>query len=95
MTQFKPILDRVLLKRIEETKDSTIVIPEKYRQQSNKGTVIACGDGVLLGGALYPMPVQPGDEVLFGEYNAEKVSLDGEEYEIVRVQDIRGFRRAS
>lgn len=91
----KPILDRVLIRRIEEEKDGKIVIPEQYRQQSNKGEVVAIGDFVIMGGQkiLLSTIINVGDKVLFGEYNTEKVEADGEQLELVRVQDIRGVER--
>jgi len=93
---FRPILDRVMVKRIQEDNSETkggIAIPDKYRQQSNKGEVVAVGDFVTMGAAVFHMPIKPGDIVLFGEYNCEPFSKDGEEFLLVRVQDIRGVER--
>ena len=84
---FQPILDRVLLKRIEpEPTADGFVVPEKYRQHTNKGRVIAVGEETL-------DVVKPGDIVLYGEYTSENLSLDGEDYWIVRLADIRGVER--
>lgn len=91
---FKPILDRVIVKRVEEqTDDDSIVISKKYRQHSNKGIVVAVGDFVVLGGERVALShfIKVGDRVLFGEYNAEKFLKDGEELNLVRIQDIRGI----
>lgn len=89
----QPLLDRVLIRRINEAPDpdASIVIPEAYRQQSRKGVVVALGQLVVLGVSTFPMSnfLSVGDEVYFGEYNAEPVSIDGEELLIVRIQDIR------
>lgn len=90
---FRPILDRVLIRRVEDEQKSKLGLPEKYRQQTNKGLVLEVGDGVYIGGAVLPMPVKPGDIVLFGEYNAERFEKDGEELWLVRVQMIRGVER--
>lgn len=94
--EFTPILDRVLLSRVESDKDkSGFTIPDKYREPESKGIVVAIGDGITLGGHWHPMSefLNVGDEVLFGSYTAEKVELEAKEYEIVRLQDIRGVRR--
>jgi co-chaperonin GroES (HSP10) len=85
----KPILDRVLVRRIEKPQEGDIVIPEAYRQASRRGTVEAIGDFVVLGGQAFPLStfLSVGDIVQFGEYNAEPME-DG--LVLVRIQDIRG-----
>ena len=87
LTPFQTILDRVLVKRVIETKTTAgrFIIPDKYQQQSHKGVVISIGELVT--------QLQIGDIVLFGEYNPEKISLDGEELLVVSIHDIRGFQR--
>jgi co-chaperonin GroES (HSP10) len=93
---FVPILDRILLSRIESDKDkSGFTIPDKYREPEAKGIVVAIGDGVVLGGVFHPMSkfVNVGDECLFGAHTVEKIEMDGKEFEICRLQDIRGVRR--
>ena len=90
---FTPILDRVLVKRIPDDpnmelledgslrdKRTGFVIPGKYRQHSNVGIVLATGNQVVLGGFKLDMSdvVRPGDKVIHGEYNAEKVILPKE-----------------
>ena len=112
-TVFKPILDRVLVRRVQDEQVSKLGLPDKYRQQTNEGEVLSVGDFVVLGGHVVPfirantwftrfltwlgfvlptVGVQVGDRVLFGEYNAERFTQDGEELWIVRVQDIRGVK---
>ena len=93
---FKPILDRVLVRRIEQSSDATIVIPEAYRQSSKKCEVIAIGDFVVVGGQRIPLDelIHVGDIVLIGEYNAELVETDGEVLLLVRIQDVRGRETA-
>ena len=82
---FQPILDRVLIKRIEpEPTADGFVVPEKYRQHTNRGLVVSVGEEVD------PHVVWNGAVVLYGEYTAEQLSLDGEDYWIVRLADIRG-----
>ena len=92
---FRPILDRILIKRIEaDAVTDGFTIPEKYRQHSNLGTVIAVGDGIVLGREWRPITdfVQVGATVLYGEYCAECFEQDGEQFWIVRLQDIRGLK---
>jgi co-chaperonin GroES (HSP10) len=87
---FTPILDRVLLKRIAEDNrlvkgSDTILAADQYKARSNKGVVIAVGEKVLT--------LQPGDLVLFGDFNAEDFERDGEEFVVVWLGDIRGYER--
>lgn len=92
---FRPILDRVLLRRIEaEAAVDGFQVPEKYRQHSNLGEVIALGDGVVLGKEwkLLTDFIHVGDVVLYGEYTAEAFEKDGETLWLVRIQDIRGVK---
>jgi co-chaperonin GroES (HSP10) len=91
---FRPILDRLLIKRISLDKNMEVlsdgslrdkktkfIIPAKYRQHNNTGIVLAAGDFVVMGGVKVPMSdiVRPGDVVIFGEYNAEKTILPEEQ----------------
>jgi co-chaperonin GroES (HSP10) len=81
---FEPLNDRVIVKRIDEVVDGTLVVSKKYRQASNKCEVVAAAKGIDL---------KPGDYVLVGEYNAEAFNKDGVELFIVRLGDIRGVER--
>ncbi len=91
---FKPILDRVLIKRVAEDKNMEMledgsmrdkrtgfIIPAKYRQHSNVGVVLAVGDFVVMGGVKTSLLdiIKPGYRVLFGEYNAEKLKIPDEQ----------------
>lgn len=100
---FKPILDRILIRLVREDgpKDG-FEVPEKYRQQTNKGEVLAVGDVVVLSGHKFPVTdfVNVGDHLLFGQYTAEEFTSDdlvarfGEgPFYIIRVQDVRGIAR--
>lgn len=93
--EFRPILDRIIVKRLDECDETGITVPKKYRQHSNKGIVVAIGDFVVLGGLRVPLSdlVNVGDIVLVGEYNSEKFEKDGEELWIVRLQDVRGIEK--
>jgi co-chaperonin GroES (HSP10) len=94
--EFKPILDRILVRRlpVDEPKDG-FVVPEKNRQSSNWGEVIAIGDGVMLGHEFCQMAdfVGVGDWVKFGEYTAESFDTNDPDLFIIRIQDVRGVRR--
>lgn len=92
---FKPILDRILVKRIEELDESIIQTPDAFRQKSNKGKVVALGDYFAFGGALHPLTdvLNEGDVVLFSEYGSEQIKIDGEELLLVRIADIKGVER--
>lgn len=90
---FRPILDRLLCRRLEDAEVGKIGVPDKFRQQTNKFEVLAVGDGVYIGGQFIRMPVEVGDKILAGEYNAEKFVKDGVELHIIRVQDVRGVER--
>jgi co-chaperonin GroES (HSP10) len=99
-SQFRPILDRLLLKLVhEEQPKDGFDVPEKYRQHTNKGEILAIGDCVILSGHKMPMAefVNIGDHVLFGEHTAERFAskelseqFGSDELYIVRIQDIRG-----
>jgi co-chaperonin GroES (HSP10) len=103
---FKPILDRLLIKLVHEDgpKDG-FEVPDKYRQQNNRGEVLAVGDCVVLSGHKMPITdfVNAGDHCLFGQYTAEellskeladqfKLTPEDQIY-IVRVQDVRGIAK--
>jgi co-chaperonin GroES (HSP10) len=91
---FRPILDRVLVRRSAPPQDSTIVTPDAYQQQSNEGVVVAIGDFVAIGGQTFPLSqfIRVGDRVRFGEYNAETFD-EKERLVLVRIQDIRGVEQ--
>lgn len=91
----RPILDRVLVRRLEEAKkpDSLIDIPDQYVQKSRKCEVLALGHGVVLGGAFVPLEdfLQVGDIVLISDYGDEELKDADQDLILVRIQDIRGF----
>ena len=93
---FQPILDRILIRRIEAVQPADgFEVPEKYRQNSNWGEVVAVGQGVMLGHEFVDIHdfVNVGDKVRYSEYCAEKFSLDDDNLWIVRLQDVRGVQR--
>ncbi len=86
----------MLIKRVEpEAAVDGFSVPEKYRQHSNLGIVVALGDGVVLGKEWKPLTdfIHVGSKVIYGEYTAEAMDRDGETFYIVRIQDIRGVVR--
>jgi chaperonin GroES len=87
----RPLHDRVIVKRLEEEKKSAggIVIPDTAQEKPVKGKVIAVGPGkVNDDGKLRPCDVKKGDEILFGKYSGTEVRLDGDDYVVMREDDI-------
>ncbi|MGA7872440.1 MAG: co-chaperone GroES [Candidatus Binatus sp.] len=94
MTKFRPLGDRVLVKRIkeEERTKGGIVIPDTAKEKPQEGKVIAVGKGKYGDdGKLIPLEVRSGDKILFGKYSGSEVKLDGEEHMILREDDILGI----
>ena len=91
MSTIKPLYDRVVIKRMEEEKLSAggIVIPDSATEKPIKGEVVAVGTGkVLDNGQVRAPQVKVGDKVLFGKYSGTEVKLDGNEYLVVKEDDI-------
>ncbi len=89
--KLRPLNDRVLIKRIEETETirGGIVIPDTAKEKPQQGEVIAAGNGKLLeNGERAPIDVNPGDRILFGKFSGSEVKIDGEEYLILREDEI-------
>jgi chaperonin GroES len=94
MTKFRPLGDRVLVRRIkeEERTKGGIVIPDTAKEKPQEGKVIAVGKGKHGDdGNLIPLEVRSGDKILFGKYSGSEVKLDGEEHVIMREEDILGI----
>lgn len=92
MANIKPLSDRVLVKPVEaeETTSSGIIIPDTAKEKPQKGTVVAAGPGKVENGTKIEMSVKEGDVILYGKYSGTDVSLDGEDYLIMRESDILG-----
>jgi chaperonin GroES len=93
MTTIKPLHDRVLIKRIEEQEQIVggIVIPDTAKEKPQQGEVVAVGDGkILKNGSRRPLDVKEGDRVLFGKYSGSEIKIDGEEFLIMREDEILG-----
>jgi chaperonin GroES len=92
--KFRPLHDRVLIKRIEEqeTVRGGIIIPDTAKEKPQEGEVVAAGTGKRLeNGTVTPLEVKEGDRVLFGKYSGTEIKLDGAEYLILREDEILGI----
>jgi chaperonin GroES len=91
--QFRPLHDRVVVRRIEEDERSAggIIIPDTAKEKPQQGEVIAAGPGARDDkGQVQPLDVKAGDRVLFGKWSGTEVKLDGEELLIMKESDILG-----
>jgi chaperonin GroES len=89
--KFRPLHDRVLLRRIEEgeTVRGGIIIPDSAKEKPQQGEAIAVGNGkVLDNGTRIALEVHAGDRVLFGKYAGNEIKLDGDEYLILKEDEI-------
>ena len=90
---FKPLHDRVLVRRLEEEEKTAggLIIPDTAKEKPQTGEIIAVGEGSRKdSGELIPMSVKPGDRVLFGKWSGTEVKLDGTDYLIMKESDILG-----
>jgi chaperonin GroES len=91
--KIRPLQDRVIVKRLEEETKTKggIIIPDSAKEKPIEGKVIAVGKGkVAENGNLLKLDVKVGDKVLFSKYGGTEVKIDGEEYLIMREDDILG-----
>ncbi len=92
--KFKPLHDRVLVRRIEEDAKSAggIIIPDTAKEKPSEGKIIAVGSGARAeDGTITKLDVKKGDSILFGKYSGSEVMIDGEELLIMRESDILGI----
>ncbi|MGH7174230.1 MAG: co-chaperone GroES [Gemmataceae bacterium] len=92
--KFKPLQDRVLIRRLESEEKTAggIIIPDTAKEKPMEGEVIAVGPGTRSeDGKLHPLDVKVGDKVLFGKWSGTEVKVDGEELVIVKESDILGI----
>ena len=92
-TNIRPLHDRIIVKRLpQEVKTSGgIIIPDTAKEKPQKGKVVSTGKGrVNDEGKVLPLEVKPGDEVLFGKYAGTEFKMDGDEYLMMREEDIYG-----
>jgi chaperonin GroES len=94
-TTVTPLHDRVIIKRIEDTVNQTaggLFIPDSAKEKPQEGEVIAAGAGKYKeDGTRQSLDVKKGDRVLFGKYSGSEIKLDGEEYLIMREDEILGI----
>jgi chaperonin GroES len=91
MLNARPLHDRLIVQRLEEgeQKSGGIIIPDSAKEKPQRGTVIAAGSGrVKKDGTRIPLDVKAGDMILFGKYTSHEVKLDGEEYLILREDEV-------
>jgi chaperonin GroES len=91
MTKVRPLHDRIIIQRIEESEQKVggIIIPDTAKEKPQQGKVIATGQGkVKEDGTRQPLDVKDGDTILFGKYSGQEIKIDGEEYLIVREEEV-------
>ena len=91
--KLKPLHDRLLVKRLEEatTTKGGIIIPDSAKEKPAEGKVISVGDGKIgEDGKRIALQVKAGDRILFGKYSGTEVKIEGEEYLILREDDVLG-----
>jgi chaperonin GroES len=97
--KIRPLYDRIVVKRIEEqeTVRGGIIIPDSAKEKPQEGEVIAVGKGKRneKDGTLVPLDVQVGDRILFGKYSGSDIKLDGDEYMIMREDEVLGVLDAA
>ena len=90
----RPLHDRIMVERLEEqeVKRGGIIIPDTAKEKPQEGKVIAVGTGrVTEDGKKLPLALKEGDRILFGKYSGSEVKLDGQEYLIMKEEDILGI----
>jgi chaperonin GroES len=92
--EFRPLHDRVLVRRVEQEAKTTggIIIPDTAQEKPMEGEIIAVGPGARgEDGKVQPLDVKTGDRVLFGKWSGTEIKLDGEELMIMKESDIMGL----
>jgi chaperonin GroES len=87
----RPLHDRIVVKRIEETENKlgSLFIPDSAKEKPQEGEVVAVGNGKRLDdGKLQPLDVKAGDRILFGKYSGSDIKIDGQEYMIMREDEV-------
>ncbi len=90
----RPLYDRIVVKRIETddaVKVGGLYIPDSAKEKPQEAEVVAAGQGKRLeNGTLVPLDVKVGDRILFGKYSGSEIKLDGQEYLIMREDEVLG-----
>src|SRR3984893_5363889 len=91
----RPLYDRIVVKRVETEAEKThggLYIPDSAKEKPQEGEVVSVGKGKRLeDGKIVPLDVQPGDRILFGKYSGSEIKLDGEDYMIMREDEVLGI----
>jgi len=93
MTTIKPLSDRVVVQaeEAEEKTSSGLFIPDSAKEKPQRGTVISVGPGRVENGTKIDMTVKTGDTILYGKYAGTEITIEGQEYLIMRESDILGI----
>lgn len=88
--KFRPLHDRVLVRRVEADSKTAggIIIPDTAQEKPQEGEVVAAGPGTREDGAFVALEVKAGDRILFGKWSGTEVKIDGEEHLIMREDDL-------
>ena len=89
--KFRPLHDRVVVRRIEEDERTKggIIIPDTAKEKPQQGEIVAVGPGARdEKGTLVPLDVKAGDRILFGKYSGQEIKIEGEEYLILREDEV-------
>ncbi|HJN22488.1 MAG TPA: co-chaperone GroES [Rhodospirillales bacterium] len=92
--KFRPLHDRVLVKRIEQEQKSAggVIIPDTAQEKPMEGQIVAAGSGSRRDdGSIVPLDVKSGDRILFGKWSGTEVTVDGEELLIMKESDLLGI----
>ncbi|MDY0000202.1 MAG: co-chaperone GroES [Polyangia bacterium] len=92
--KFRPLYDRILVRRTEQEEKTAggIFIPETAKEKPIQGKVMAIGKGKMQeDGSVRPLDVKQGDTILFGKYSGTDIKIDGEEFLIMREDDVLGI----
>jgi chaperonin GroES len=93
-TAFTPLHDRILVRRIEEGESirGGIIIPDSAKEKPQEGEVLSVGKGKSNDeGKTFPLDVKAGDHILFGKYSGTEIKLDGDDYLIMREEEVLGI----
>jgi chaperonin GroES len=93
-TTFTPLHDRILVRRVEEAESirGGIIIPDTAKEKPQEGEVISVGKGKSNDeGKVFPLDVKAGDRILFGKYSGTEIKIDGEEFLIMREEEVLGI----
>jgi len=93
-TTFTPLHDRILVRRLEETETirGGIIIPDSAKEKPQEGVVVSVGKGKSNDeGKVFPLDVKAEDHILFGKYSGTEIKIDGEEFLIMREEEVLGI----